>query len=67
MGSSEKDIWGWIASNEADLAANYANRGRSYRDLSNDELTARWSRIFSKNRSRPSKLQSACRNRRFKK
>ena len=41
MGSSEKDVWGWIASNEADLAANYANRGRSYRDLSNDELTAR--------------------------
>jgi len=42
MGSSEEDVWGWTASNEADLAANYANRGRSYRDLSDDELTVRW-------------------------
>jgi len=28
------------------MAANYANRGRSYRDLSIDEFTARWITSF---------------------
>ena len=65
MGSSDEDIWGWIASNEADLAANYANRARSYRDLSNVDGTLE-SHLFEKSQQ-IFETTKRVPNRRFKK